>query len=168
MNVVGHSVHNNGFLLFSFDDAGDIFMQFIFPFFLDKVFTTFYLSMVRVGEMTGRLEEIFLRLFDHMEFERFMREQVKAALRYPSFVIAAMVVAMFVVSIWVIPAFAGVFKGFGAELPLLTRILIAVSNFMVNSWHVLIGGMVAVAFAFRTWVNTPAGRYTWDKFTLRP
>ncbi|MBI4985512.1 MAG: type II secretion system F family protein, partial [Rhodocyclales bacterium] len=46
-----------------------------------KVFTPFYLSMVRVGEMTGRLEEIFLRLFDHMEFERFMREQVKSALR---------------------------------------------------------------------------------------
>ncbi len=88
-----------------------------------KVFSPFYLAMVRVGEMTGRLEEIFLRLFDHLEFERFMSEQVKSALRYPSFVILAMVIAMFVVNIFVIPAFAKVFEGFGAELPLMTRIL---------------------------------------------
>ena len=91
------------------------------------VFSEFYLSMVRVGEMTGRLEEVFIRLFEHMEFERFMKEQVKSALRYPSFVIAAMVAAMFVVNIFVIPAFAKVFKGFGAELPFMTRLLIGFS-----------------------------------------
>ena len=132
-----------------------------------KVFTPFYLSMVRVGEMTGRLEEVFLRLFDHMEFERFMREQVKSALRYPSFVVAAMAVAMLVVNVWVIPAFAKVFQGFGAELPLMTRILIGTSNFTVAWWHAMIGAVVAAAFAFRTWINTPSGCYTWDKFKLR-
>ncbi|HMX16848.1 MAG TPA: type II secretion system F family protein, partial [Rhodocyclaceae bacterium] len=77
-----------------------------------KVFSPFYLSMVRVGEMTGLLEEIFLRLFHHLEFEAFMRNQVKSALRYPSFVVAAMIGAIIVVNIWVIPAFAQVFKGF--------------------------------------------------------
>lgn len=132
-----------------------------------KVFTPFYLSMVRVGEVTGRLEEIFLRLFDHMEFERFMREQVKAALRYPSFVIMAMAVAMFVVNIWVIPAFAKVFKGFGAELPLMTRILIGFSDFMVAWWHVQIAALVGAFFGFRTWVGTAAGRYRWDKIKMK-
>ena len=127
------------------------------------VFTGFYLAMVRVGEMTGRLEEVFLRLFDHMEFERFMREQVKSALRYPSFVVAAMVMAMFVVNIFVIPQFAKVFAGFGAELPLMTRILIGFSNFMVHSWPVLIGAIVVAVIAFRTWIGTTAGRYQWDK-----
>jgi MSHA biogenesis protein MshG len=131
------------------------------------VFTGFYLAMVRVGEMTGRLEEVFLRLFDHMEFERFMREQVKSALRYPSFVIAAMVVAMFVVNIFVIPQFAKVFAGFGAELPLMTRILIGFSNFMVNSWPVLIGIIVLSAVSFRAWIGTVDGRYTWDRIKLR-
>lgn len=131
-----------------------------------RVFTPFYLSMVRVGEMTGRLEEIFIRLFDHMEFERFMREQVKSALRYPSFVIAAMVIAMFVVNIWVIPAFAKVFKGFNAELPLMTRILLGFSDFMVNWWYVMAGGMAAAFFAFTAWRNTPKGRYQWDKIKL--
>jgi len=123
--------------------------------------------MVRVGEMTGRLEEIFIRLFDHMEFERFMREQVKSALRYPSFVVMAMAAALFVVNIFVIPAFAKVFAGFGAELPLMTRMLIGFSNFMVNWWHALIGIVVAAVFAFKAWVATPGGRYTWDKTKLK-
>lgn len=132
-----------------------------------KVFTPFYLAMVRVGEMTGRLEEVFLRLFDHMEFERFMREQVRSALRYPLFVILAMAVAMFVVNIWVIPAFAKVFAGFGAALPLMTRILIGFSNFMVAWWPALLGGLAVAGFAFRSWLGTRRGRYLWDKFKLR-
>ena len=132
-----------------------------------KVFTPFYLSMVRVGEMTGRLEEVFIRLFDHLEFERFMREQVKSALRYPSFVIAAMVVAMVVVNIFVIPAFAKVFKGFNAELPLMTRILIGFSDFMVAWWPVLAVGMIAVFLGFNAWRKTSKGKYAWDRFKLR-
>jgi MSHA biogenesis protein MshG len=132
-----------------------------------KVFTPFYISMVRVGEMTGRLEEVFIRLFDHMEFERFMKEQVKSALRYPSFVIMAMGAAMFVVNIFVIPAFAKVFKGFNSELPLMTRILLGFSDFMVNSWHILIAGIVAVMFGFTRWRATPKGRYAWDKMKLK-
>ena len=131
------------------------------------VFTTFYLSMVRVGEMTGRLEEVFLRLFDHMEFERFMHEQVKSALRYPSFVVLAMVVAVAVVNVFVIPAFAKVFAGFGAELPLMTRILIGFSNFTVAWWHAMLAGAVGAGFAFRAWTDTPKGRYQWDKIKLR-
>jgi MSHA biogenesis protein MshG len=102
-----------------------------------RVFSPFYLSMMRVGEATGLLEEIFLRLFEHLEFERYMREQVKTALRYPTFVVIAMAVALIVVNLFVIPAFAKVFAGFGAELPLMTRILLAFSNFMVAYWPML-------------------------------
>ncbi|MCF8197359.1 MAG: type II secretion system F family protein [Sulfuritalea sp.] len=131
-----------------------------------KVFTPFYLSMVRVGEMTGRLEEVFLRMFDHLAFERFMQDQVKSALRYPSFVVAAMGIAIVIVNIFVIPAFAKVFKGFGAELPLMTRILIGFSDFMLNWWHVLLLGIVGGIFAFNTWRKTTKGRYTWDRFKL--
>jgi len=132
-----------------------------------RVFSPFYLSMVRVGEATGLLEEIFLRLFDHLEFERYMREQVKSALRYPMFVVLAMAVAMVVVNIWVIPAFAKVFAGFGAQLPLMTRVLLAFSGFMVEFWPFLLVGVVGAAAAFRAWVGTAAGRYAWDRFSLR-
>ena len=132
-----------------------------------KVFSPFYLSMVRVGEMTGRLEEVFIRFFDHLAFERFMQEQVKSALRYPSFVVAAMAIAIVIVNIFVIPAFANVFKGFGAELPLMTRLLIGFSDFMVNWWHAMLFGIVAAFFGFNAWRKTDKGRYAWDRFKLR-
>ncbi|MES2113927.1 MAG: type II secretion system F family protein [Pseudomonadota bacterium] len=131
------------------------------------VFSPFYLSMVRVGEMTGRLEEVFLRLFDHMEFDRDMRERVKTAMRYPTFVVVAMVAAMTIVNIFVIPAFIKVFESFHAELPLMTRILIGSSNFTVHYWPLLLAAVVGAAFGFRSWIATAKGRYQWDKFKLR-
>jgi MSHA biogenesis protein MshG len=131
------------------------------------VFSTFYLTMVRVGEMTGRLEEIFLRLHDHLAFEKYMREQVKSALRYPSFVVMAMAAGIVVINVFVIPAFAGVFKGFGAELPLMTRLLMAFSDFMRNNGPGLLGASVLAFAGFHLWRRTPDGRQTWDGFKLR-
>jgi len=131
------------------------------------VFSNFYLAMVRVGEMTGRLEEVFLRLFDHLEFDRSMRERVKTALRYPSFVVMAMVGAIVIVNIFVIPQFVKVFASFHAELPLMTRVLIASSAFMVDYWAVLLAVLGATVFGVRAWIATPAGRYAWDMRKLR-
>lgn len=131
------------------------------------VFTPFYLSMVRVGEMTGRLEEIFLRLFDHLEFEREMRDRVRSAMRYPSFVVIAMVGAMMVINLFVIPAFAKVYAGFNAELPLMTRILIGASNFTVQFWPLLLALIVGAVFAFKMYIATSNGAYQWDKLKLR-
>ena len=132
-----------------------------------NVFSQFYTSMVSVGEQTGRLEEVFLRLFEHLEFEKFMREQIKAALRYPSFVIATMGVAIVVINIFVIPAFAKVYKGFKTELPLMTKVLINFSNFMADNWYFLLAGFVGLIFAFRAWTGTARGRMQWDRMKLR-
>ncbi|WP_313032214.1 type II secretion system F family protein [Massilia alkalitolerans] len=132
-----------------------------------KVFNTFYLSMVRVGEMTGRLEEVFLRLFDHLEFDRDMRERVKTAMRYPTFVVIAMAIAMVIVNVFVIPQFAAVFKSFNAELPLMTRILLSTSNFTVAYWPAMAAMLGGAVFGFRAWVATPKGRLAWDKHKLR-
>lgn len=131
------------------------------------VFSHFYISMVRVGEMTGRMDEIFLRLFDHLEFERDMRERVRTALRYPMFVVIAMVVAMLVINLFVIPAFAKVYAGFNAELPLMTKILINTSNFTVRFWPLLLVMAVGGAIAFKTYIATAQGAYRWDKFKIR-
>jgi MSHA biogenesis protein MshG len=131
------------------------------------VFDNFYVSMVRVGEMTGRLDEIFMRLFRHLEFEQFMSQQVKSALRYPGFVIAAMFVAVGVINTLVVPAFAGVFKSFNAELPLATRLLMASSEFTLNYGWLLCAGAVAGVIGLRRWIATPAGRQAWDGFKLR-
>jgi len=132
-----------------------------------RVFSPFYTAMVSVGEQTGRLEEVFLRLFEHLEFEKFMREQIKAALRYPGFVIATMAVAIVVINIFVIPAFAKVYKGFKTELPLMTQLLIGFSNFVAANWMFIAGGVIAAVFGFRAWINTSRGRMKWDTIKLR-
>ena len=132
-----------------------------------NIFSPFYVSMVYVGETTGRLEEIFLRLFQHLEFQEHMRTQVKSALRYPIFVIVVMAVAIMVINLFVIPAFAKVYAGFGAKLPIVTQWLIGFSNFSVNYWWVLVVLVVGGVIAFKLWTGTPAGRYLWDRFKLR-
>jgi MSHA biogenesis protein MshG len=131
------------------------------------VFSPFYIAMVYVGETTGMLEEIFLRLHNHLEFQEFMRNQVKSALRYPIFVVAAMMIAIVVINLFVIPAFAKVYAGFHAQLPLLTRMLIGFSEFMVATWWLLGLILVAAVFGFRVYTSTESGRYAWDRMKMR-
>jgi MSHA biogenesis protein MshG len=130
-------------------------------------FSPFYTAMVYVGETTGRLEEIFLRLFEHLEFQEHMRVQVKSALRYPTFVIVVMAVALAVINLFVIPAFAKVYQGFGAKLPLITQWLIGFSNFMLSYWWLMLGAVLGAVVAFKLWVKTTDGRYRWDRSKLR-
>ena len=131
------------------------------------VFDGFYLAMIRVGEMTGRLTESFERLASHIEFELDVRARVKQALRYPTMVLVAIAIAMVVVNMFVIPTFANVFAGFKAELPFMTRLLLGVSGFTVRWWPVLLAASVGVAWAVRAYVATPEGRYRWDRLKLR-
>ena len=132
-----------------------------------KLFSPFYVSMVQVGEMTGMLSETFIRLFDHMEFERDMQQQIKTAMRYPTFVVIAMAIAIVVINVLVIPAFAKVFEGFKTELPLPTVILLGFSSFMVNYWLLMLGGTIGSIMGFRAYVHSKDGRYRWDKYKLK-
>ena len=131
-----------------------------------KVFSSFYVSMVQVGEMTGRLDETFMSLYGHLEFEKEMKERISSALRYPMFVMIAMALAIVVVNIFVIPAFAKVFAGFQTELPLMTRILMGFSSFMVSYWVLLLALLIGSVAGFRRYINTVQGRYQWDKYKL--
>ncbi len=132
-----------------------------------RVFGAFFVSMVRVGELTGRLDEVFLRLFKHLEFEGFMAQQVRSALRYPTFVVASLVGAMGVINLMVVPAFAQVFKQFGAELPWATRVLVACSEFTL-AWGWVLGlGAVGAWLGIRQWLGTATGRLAWDGLLLK-
>jgi MSHA biogenesis protein MshG len=124
------------------------------------------LNMVRVGEMTGRLDEVFLRLYEFFAFEKKIREDIRAALRYPAIVIGALAVAMFIVNLFVIPAFAKMFMSFKAQLPLMTRVLIATSEAFVAYWPLMIAIAIAAAVAFRVYTHTPKGRYSWGWLKL--
>ena len=132
-----------------------------------EVFSAFYVSLVHVGELTGGLDTVFLRLYQHLEFEKEIRERIRAALRYPTFVILAMAGALIVVNLFVIPAFAKVFASFHAALPFMTRVLIGFSNFMVAEWPVLLAVVVLAIVLARSYVRTADGRYRWDRYKLR-
>ena len=131
------------------------------------VFGAFYISMIRVGEMTGRLTEVFLRLNEHMEFERDVRERIKQAMRYPMFVMIAMAIAVVILNIFVIPVFAKVFAGFNAELPIITRGLLAFSSWMLAWWPLLLAAAIGAVVVIRGYLRTPEGRYRWDARKLK-
>jgi MSHA biogenesis protein MshG len=131
------------------------------------VFDTFYVSMVRVGESTGRLTEVFLNLSDHLEFQRYMKQQVDSAVRYPKFVIAAMVIALAVITVFVIPSFSKVFASMKTELPLMTRILLGSSEFVVSWWPAMVMAVMGLIFAAKLHVATPGGRLQWDRVKLK-
>jgi len=131
-----------------------------------KVFSEFFIAMVQVGEMTGQLSEVFFKLFSFLEFQKDMRERVKAALRYPSFVLIAMGLALVILNMFVIPVFAKVFAQMNAPLPLLTQGLIGFSQFTVHWWWLLALGGAAGVQALRRYLQTPDGRLRWGRRKL--
>lgn len=131
------------------------------------VFSSLMISMVQIGENTGRLDSVFLQLSEYLDREKTTREQVKSALRYPSFVIIAISVAMIIINMFVIPTFAKVFEGLNAELPLPTRVLLGISNFSVEYWWVLTGLAIIAFVSFRYYIRTEKGSFNWDRFITR-
>ncbi|ELM6650063.1 type II secretion system F family protein [Vibrio vulnificus] len=132
-----------------------------------KVFSPLFVSMIHVGENTGRLDQALLQLANYYEQELETRKRIKTAMRYPTFVISFIVVAMFILNVKVIPQFASMFSRFGVDLPLPTRILIGMSEFFVNYWMLLAGFIVGLIFGFKAWVATADGRERWDKWRLK-
>ncbi len=132
-----------------------------------KVFPAMFVSIVRVGESSGNLEQAFSQLTNHLELERDFRSKLKQALRYPIMVIAAMFIAVAILMTFVIPTFADFFSRFDAELPLPTRMIIGASNFTADWWWIILLGIAGALFGFRSWIRTDNGRYRWDRLKLR-
>lgn len=132
-----------------------------------NIFSSLYISMVQVGETTGGLQDAFLQLAKYLDLEKDTRERIQSAMRYPIFVIISIAAAIFVINMFVIPAFAKVYAGFDAELPWATKLLIGTSNFTVAYWHLILIGLVVMVFAIRNYVQTETGHYRWDKLKLK-
>lgn len=133
----------------------------------DDVFDNLYINMVRVGEDSGQLEAVFQQLSEYLERDQETKKRIKAALRYPSFVLIALMIAMAVVNIFVIPAFADMFSRFEAQLPLPTRILLGTSEFFVNYWPYMLVVLIGAVVAFKKYVKTDEGSVWWGEFKLK-
>ena len=127
------------------------------------------LALAQQKKTGRRLGRVFVEsgFVTEEAISRALERQLNLALRYASFVVAAMAVAIVLVNIWVIPAFVQVFKGLSANLPLTTRVLIGFSDFMLAYGWLIFAGLVAAFFALWAWIGTAGGRLAWDRFKLR-
>ncbi len=132
-----------------------------------EIFSKLYTSIVRVGENSGTLPRAFLRLYEYLIMEQRIVDKMKAATRYPMVVIVAILAAILVITFWVLPQFAPIFRALGDDLPFATRILLGASGFMTNYWYMVIAAGLLGAGLFRAYLRTPAGRYKWDRFKFR-
>jgi len=132
-----------------------------------QVFNDLFISLVRVGENTGRLDLAFADLAKYIEIERTTEKQLKSATRYPAFVLLAMAGALAVITVFVIPAFSGVFDKLGSDLPWQTRALIATSDFAIGFWPLIISLSIVGYGGFRYWSGSPQGAIQWDRMRIR-
>jgi len=132
-----------------------------------KVFSAVYIQLVRAGETAGMLDTVLARLADTMEKQREFSGKVRGALIYPVIVIFAMIIVAFVMMVFVIPKLTQMYKELGAQLPLLTQILIDTSDFMSAYWFLIIIAAIVAGFAFRAWKKTEKGRRQFDRAMLK-
>ncbi len=132
-----------------------------------KVFNELFINIIQVGENSGQLDYSFKQLSIYLEQEKDTRRRIGTALRYPVMVMLALIIAMVVLNIWVIPIFADMFERFNTELPLATRILLATSSIMTNHWQTLLVATMTLIIALRYYLNTPKGRLLWHQCKLK-
>jgi type IV pilus assembly protein PilC len=132
-----------------------------------KVFDDLYCNLVASGEQSGSLDIMLRRLAEYIERTVKLRNQVRQAMIYPvGILIFAIVVSIFL--LWkVIPVFASIFRDLGAELPMLTAVIIKLSNFTEKNILFIFLGLIGLFFAFRYYRNTTQGRWTTDRLMLK-
>ncbi len=131
-----------------------------------KVFSNLYISMLQVGESTGRLDQAFDQMSEYIDRNRRIASNIRTALRYPTTVLIAIAIAMAIVNLFVIPKFAAFFEANRLELPWQTLFLLNTSNFFVDYWMYMAVLMIGGALGFRHYINTPDGKFRWHKFII--
>lgn len=132
-----------------------------------ELFSIFYVSMVKAGEESGKLNEAFLYLADYLDREYELTQKVKKALTYPAFVVATFLVIMFGMFTFVIPKMAAMFMENGSELPTITKIILAISSIFVSYWMYTFPVLVVAGWFFYRWSQTQEGRRQADQIKTK-
>ncbi|OGD23936.1 hypothetical protein A2Z10_02315 [Candidatus Azambacteria bacterium RBG_16_47_10] len=132
-----------------------------------KIFSDFYVNMVKSGEASGKLEDVFGYLADGLEREFYLLQKVRGAMTYPAFIITAFIGIMFVMMIWVVPNLTSVLEETGQELPFLTKIIIAISDAFAGYWWLILIGVFSFIGGLWYLVHTPRGSDLWDTVQLK-
>ncbi|MEO8581857.1 MAG: type II secretion system F family protein [Patescibacteria group bacterium] len=132
-----------------------------------KQFSRVYQNLVRAGEAAGVLSEVLARMADSLEKEKEFRGKVKGALIYPAIVMSAMFIVATVMMIFVIPQLSSMYKDFGADLPLITQILISTSEIFQSYWYIIFAVLGGSIFGIVKWRQTPQGQHMFDSYLLK-
>src|SRR5688572_23699060 len=132
-----------------------------------RAFSQLYVNMVAAGEAGGILDTILLRLATFLEKSDALVRKVKGAMIYPAVIFSVAAIAITVLLVFVIPTFQSMFASVNMELPLPTRVVIGLSQLLINYWWVFIGVIAATVFAVRRYYATTVGEKQIDSMLLR-
>jgi len=132
-----------------------------------QYFSPIYISLIRAGEASGMLDKVLVQLADTLEAQREFRGKVIGALIYPIIIVVGMVAVVAVMMVVVMPKLTDLYKDFGIELPLTTKLLIAFSNFIIHYWWIVILIAVGSIYGFSRWKKTEVGSYVLDSLILK-
>jgi MSHA biogenesis protein MshG len=134
---------------------------------LPDVFSPLYVGMVTVGEATGTLDKSFLRLGDYLAQEQDIQDRVKGAVRYPAIVMLVIAAAIGVLTMFVIPKFAPLFRVLGDQIPWPTKVILTASELVRNNWQMGLALAVGLFLVVSRTLRSEQGRAVWDGFKLR-
>ncbi len=132
-----------------------------------ELFSPFYVNMVKAGEESGKLNESFLYLADYLDRDYELRQKVKKALTYPMFVVGTFIVIMVGMFVFVIPKMAAMFADQGAELPMITKIVLGTSEIFVKYWIIVFPVMIIGGWLFYRWIQTEEGTRKMDEIKTK-
>jgi len=127
-----------------------------------NVFEDIYVNMVRAGEVSGQIDEILVRLAEYQEASAKLRAQIVSAMTYPVISLLLIFCIVMFLLLVIIPKFNEIFKSMGVKLPLLTRVLLDLSAFLLDSWHFWMPGAVVFVFLLKAYTKTSIGRRQMD------
>ena len=155
LGKVAEDVEAGRSLASSFEDHGS------------KLLPPTFVETIRAGEESGSLDRSFETMHEHYDKQVKMKARVRNALIYPAFVFIIAVAVVIVLMVKVVPTFTAIFESYGAELPLMTRILIAISDFFRNYILIILGVLAVLIIAFKLWTNTEKGRLKWAQIQMK-
>jgi len=131
------------------------------------LFSNLYISLIKSGEASGKLDQILLRLADNLEKQREFQGKIKGALIYPLIVVVAMLAVIFIMITFVIPQLLNLYKDFNISLPVTTQILILISTFFQKFWPIILGGSFTLFIVVRNYLRTKQGKKLVDAQLLK-
>lgn len=133
----------------------------------DEVFDDVTINLIEAGESSGNLDDILNKLAIELEESKKLQGKLKGALTYPLILLVIIVGVMVLMMLVLVPAMSDIYGEFGGELPTITRVMVAMSDFFINYWWAIVIVLLGLLIGYKVWVDTPKGKRTKDKIIVK-